>query len=325
MSDKNPDWNYHPDLPLEPVPYWAWPPRPRALVAWVWENFLSASDRVVYILFALAVGLWIQPVTPDQASLQPGWVLAALLRNYIALLIVAGGLHIWFYGYDAQGNVLRFDQRPITGRKNALFKFSDQTKDNMFYALASGAPIATLWEVAARLGYANDILTTISFSAHPIWFLALFPILTLWQGLHFYFVHRALHHPPIYRHIHSVHHRNVNVGPWSGMSMHPVEHLLYFSSLLIFLVLPSHPLHMIFLLYWQLLGAPSGHSGYEAVWIKDKRRLFVGGFFHQLHHRYYECNYGSPEIPFDKWFGTFHDGSDSATKRTRARKREMHR
>ena len=50
----------------------------------------------------------------------------------------------------------------------------------------------------------------------------------------------------------------------------------------------------------------------------------AGDFFHQLHHRYFECNYGTSEIPFDKWFGTYHDGSAEATTRTRAYKKQMY-
>jgi sterol desaturase/sphingolipid hydroxylase (fatty acid hydroxylase superfamily) len=40
-----------------------------------------------------------------------------------------------------------------------------------------------------------------------------------------------------------------------------------------------------------------------------------------LHHRYFECNYGTAEMPWDRWFGSFHDGSEAATKRIRARKK----
>ena len=50
----------------------------------------------------------------------------------------------------------------------------------------------------------------------------------------------------------------------------------------------------------------------------------IGGFFHQLHHRYYECNYGSPEFLLDKWFGTYNDGTEKMTMKIRERKRRMH-
>ncbi|WP_287307857.1 hypothetical protein [Mesorhizobium sp.] len=49
----------------------------------------------------------------------------------------------------------------------------------------------------------------------------------------------------------------------------------------------------------------------------------MGDFFHQLHHRYFECNYGGTEVPLDAWFGTFHDRSEEATARTRVRLKEM--
>lgn len=317
-------WNWHPELPLGFNPYWHWPPKPVSILKWLVGNFLQFSDRVIFLAFAFAVAIWIQPLTQAHAVFSPDWVLLALLRNYIALLVVAGGLHLWFYGIDAQGNRLRYDTRPIKGRKNSLFMFGYQTWDNMFYALAYGAPIATGYEVLARWMYANGHLNMIDFVDQPVWFILMFPLLTLFQNFHFYFVHRLLHWPPLYRQVHSVHHRNVNTGPWSGMSMHPFEHLMYFSTFLIFLVVPSNPVHMVFLLYWQLLGAPSSHSGYEAIWVKDKSRFLVGSFFHQLHHRYYECNYGGVEWPWDKWFGTFHDGSEEATKATRARKKSMY-
>ena len=135
---------------------------------------------------------------------------------------------------------------------------------------------------------------------------------------------RVLHLPPLYKRVHAIHQRNVNVGPWLGLSMHPFEHLLYFCTLAIFFLVLAHPVHLVFLLFWQLLGAPTGPSGYEAVWAKDKRALILRGFFHQLHHRYYECNYGSGAFPFDKWFGTYHDRSKEATVATRARKRKTH-
>lgn len=188
-----------------------------------------------------------------------------------------------------------------------------------------GATSLSVLECFLRWSYASGLIGALSFSAHPVWFVLLFPLLAVWQSFHFYSVHLILHQPSIYKHVHSVHHRNVNTGPWSGMSMHPVEALAYLSAILIVLVLPSHPVHMLFLGYWLMLGAASSHSGYEAIWTQNRQALLLGAFFHQLHHRYYECNYGNAEMPWDKWFGTYHDGSEEATHRTRNRKRQMHR
>ena len=122
----------------------------------------------------------------------------------------------------------------------------------------------------------------------------------------------------MYLRVHAIHHRSVSPTSWSGLSMHPVEHLLYFSTLAVFLVLPSHPVHMLFLLFWQLLGAPSGHSGFDAVSVAGRRVLALDPFFHHLHHRFFECNYGSGEFPLDRWLDTRHDGSGEATEAIQA-------
>lgn len=318
------EWFFHPALPVAYAPYWLWPPRPISFARWVFQNWLQVSDRSIYVLVAFTVAYWQQPFGPGQAGLEVGWIAEVLIRNLVLLGAVAGILHVWFYGIDGQGKRLKFDPRPYNKRKNALFKFGYQTWDNMFYSLVSGVPIASAFEVLIRWFYANDLLNTVTFADSWLWFVLAFPFLALFQSLHFYVIHRIIHWPPLYKHVHSVHHRNVNTGPWSGMSMHPVEHVFYFSSMLMFLILPFAPVHVLFLLYWQMLGAASSHSGYEAVWVKDKSRLLIGAFFHQLHHRYYECNYGNSEMPWDKWFGSFHDGSEEATRITRDRKRKMH-
>lgn len=318
------EWHWHPELPVRHAPYWLWPPKPAALIKWVWQNWLQFSDRSFFLALAFLVTFWLHPVGQEQSSLGLGWTAWVFLRNWLLLLIVAGGLHHWFYGIDGQGKLQKFDPRPYFNRKNALFKFGYQTWDNVYYSMMFGATILSSLECFLRWSYANGLIGTLSFGAHPVWFILMFPLLALWQSFHFYVVHLFLHQPFIYKYVHSVHHRNVNTGPWSGMSMHPVEALTYLSAILIVLILPSHPVHMLFLGYWLMLGAASSHSGYEALWARDRQAILLGAFFHQLHHRYYECNYGNAEMPWDKWFGTYHDGSEEATQRTRNRKRQMH-
>jgi len=33
-----------------------------------------------------------------------------------------------------------------------------------------------------------------------------------------------------------------------------------------------------------------------------------------VHHRYFDCNYGSLDVPWDRFFGTFHDGTPAGDK-----------
>jgi len=106
--------------------------------------------------------------------------------------------------------------------------------------------------------------------------------------------------------------------------MHPVEHFLYLTTFLIHWIVPSHPIHLYFHVIYQGPGAAMTHTGYENLLLHDKKRLALGTFYHQLHHRYYECNYGNQEMPWDRWFGTFHDGTAEGTQATKDRRREMY-
>jgi sterol desaturase/sphingolipid hydroxylase (fatty acid hydroxylase superfamily) len=120
-----------------------------------------------------------------------------------------------------------------------------------------------------------------------------------------------------------VHHRNINVGPWSGMSMHPIEQFVFLGSVLIHVVIGAHPAHIIFHLQYYFLTAITTHSGYQGLLVRDKNQLSLGTFHHQMHHRYFECNYGSLEIPWDKWFGSFHDGTAAANEKMQERRKRI--
>ena len=58
--------------------------------------------------------------------------------------------------------------------------------------------------------------------------------------------------------------------------------------------------------------------------IVGERGVPAASFFHQLHHRYFECNYGENDFPFDKWFGTFHDGSPESDAAMRDKRNAAH-
>ena len=133
------------------------------------------------------------------------------------------------------------------------------------------------------------IPTLDSFSASPLWFMVFFVVIRFWQSIHFYWIHRLMHVPMLFRKVHHVHHRNINTGPWSGLSMHPVE-LLFFSGILIHFVPPSHPVHLIFHMSALSLGAVYSHSDFAKLLIRAREAMNAGSFHQQLRHRYFECN-----------------------------------
>lgn len=317
------DWNYHPYLPLADPSIFHWPPNPKFLGRWVLHNWLMLSERVLMVALAVLLFAFAYPPLEAAKTFEFGWIARVWAVNAAMIILVAGGLHWYFYIMRRQAKRLKFDHRDQT-KKNRLWNFSNQVHDNMFWSLTSGVGQLTAYQVFVFWLMANGYAPVITLAANPVWFVLGFVILPIWSAFHFYWIHRLLHVPFLYKHVHSLHHRNINIGPWSGISMHPVEHFLYFSSLLIHWVVASHPIHLIFHVIYQGPGAAMSHTGYEDLLVRDKRRLALGTFYHQLHHRYYECNYGNQEMPWDRWFGTFHDGTPEGTIATRERRKVMY-
>ncbi len=102
----------------------------------------------------------------------------------------------------------------------------------------------------------------------------------------------------LYRHFHSLHHKSHNPGPWSGLSMHPVEHFFYYTCAYFPLLFSCHPLHFLYAKFTADISPIAGHDGHDDP-------AGGGGAFHYLHHAYFECNYGVKLIEFDRLFGTY--------------------
>ena len=195
----------------------------------------------------------------------------------------------------------------------------------MVWTLGSGVAVWTAYEVLMLWAMANGYAPVLTWADNLVGFVVLIFLTPLRISFHFYWIHRWLHWPPLYKVAHALHHRNTNVGPWFGPSMHPIEHLLFFSSVLIHWVVATHPIHILFHMQHQALTAATSHTGFEGLLVADKNRLALGTFHHQMHHRYFECNYGDLEVPWDRWFGSFHDGTETAHEVFRRRRLQLHR
>ncbi|MEM8793744.1 MAG: sterol desaturase family protein [Pseudomonadota bacterium] len=321
-SDFARQWHHMPTRPIAVSPIFSWPPDPVRIWAWIRDRWFTLAENSILTVLAIATWAWLQPPLEQTKTFEFGWIAQMFLRNILLMTIVAGGLHLWFHRYKRQGDRLKYDRREMGGRLRT-FTFNSQLLDNMFWTLTSGVGFWTAYEALMLWAMANGYAPVLTWADNPVWFVALIFLTPLWISFHFYWIHRWLHWPPLYRLAHSLHHRNTNVGPWSGLSMHPVEHLMFFSSVLVHFVIPAHPIHILFQMQHQALTAATSHTGFEGLLVKDKNRLALGTFHHQMHHRYFECNYGNLEVPWDKWFGSFHDGTDAAHERMKERRRRL--
>ncbi len=306
-------WHFLPPLPVQVSPYFNWPPDITSILKWMVSGWFPVSERLIILFLAIGCSFFFQPSLETSQQLAPTWVAGLLLRNIALMSLVAGGLHWYFYVARKQGDERRYDARPFA-TNSRLFTFGSQVRDNMFWTLVSGVTVWTAYEALMLWSLANGYAPQLSMPEQWLWLVVLIFLLPMWETSHFFLIHRLIHTSKIYQRVHALHHRNTNVGPWSGMSMHPLEHLIYLSTVLIHFVIPSTPMLVAFHLMYFTLSAATTHSGYQGIIIGGKLILPLGTYHHQLHHRYVTCNYGGLEIPWDEWTGSFHNGTDEAHK-----------
>jgi sterol desaturase/sphingolipid hydroxylase (fatty acid hydroxylase superfamily) len=319
LGSRNPRGEWKPHEPLRYPPVFIWPPQPRKFVGWLFgfPGYIWPWN-LLYAVIGLAVWLYATPTFEATRTFNWGWIAFVLVRNAALVLVYFGAFHLRLYMLRAQGLSFKYNAKwPATNSPTFLFR--NQTADNVFWTFASAVPIWTAWECLTLWLFANGRIPLLEWSRNPVWFVALFFLVPLFREVHFYLVHRLIHWPPLYRTVHRLHHKNVNPGPWSGLAMHPIEHVLYFSVVLVHWVVPSSPAHALYTLLHAGLAPAPGHVGFDQVVVGDHSVLATHSYDHYLHHKYFECNYSDGVIPIDKWFNTFHDGSEDSEARLRQR------
>jgi sterol desaturase/sphingolipid hydroxylase (fatty acid hydroxylase superfamily) len=296
----------------------SWPPRPRALLKYIfgWPGFLWPQPIAV-LLFSWFTWKYLTPDVQVARHLTLGWIWPILLRNMLIVGITTSILHYLLYVRKIQGTTYKYNKRWPTG-DNPSFTFRNQTLDNLFWCFVWAVPVMTAWEVAGLWLQASGYSPIATWREHPIYLTVLLLLIQPYHVAHFHLNHALLHKGPLYRWVHSVHHRNVNSGPWSGMALHPVEALLFFAPVWLFLVIPSNPLIIIFYLQYVFYTTLPSHLGFGRVAKGiDGDSFDTDHYHHYLHHRYHECNYSGTVI--DRWLGTWHDGTVEAHERMKAR------
>lgn len=315
--NKRGDWT--PNEPAKTAPLFVFPPRPLAVLKWLPHYFFPYN--ALFFLSAWAWWLWVVPDTETMRRLAWGWVLWLLAVNAVAVFLWYFAFELRLYIRRAQGNRFKYNARFPADTPSDVFWFRSQNLDNMLRALLSGVPIWTGLQVLVLWAYANSIGNWLSWADHPLWLAVLCLLVPIIHETHFFLIHRLIHTPFLYKWVHSVHHNSVNPSPWSSLSMHPVEHLLYFAPILYHLVIPSNPVAALFQLHLAGFGAVPGHVGFDRIELGEDIAIESHAYIHYLHHKYFEVNYGDGLIPFDRWLGTFHDGSQEAEARMQERYR----
>jgi Delta7-sterol 5-desaturase len=147
-------------------------------------------------------------------------------------------------------------------------------------------------------------------SALPLWWLPLSLFLCLFaHDTWFYWTHRWMHDPRIFRAAHAVHHASRPPTAWAAMSFHPWEALTgaFVVPLLVF-VIPVHVAVLGLVLATMTLMGVTNHMGWE-MFPRALVHSRLGGWLitashHQRHHENYTCNYGLYFRIWDRLCGT---------------------
>ncbi len=145
---------------------------------------------------------------------------------------------------------------------------------------------------------------------------ASFYICLLAHDTYFYWTHRFMHWPPVFKYFHLGHHKSLTPSPWSILAFQPLEALVQFGTFaLIVFVIPIHPIVFgIYLLYDTIVNT-AGHNGFELVpkWVSKNPILKFGNTVthHDLHHVDFTKNYGAFFNIWDRLMGTFLDDDEA--------------
>lgn len=304
--NSNKGWQPKEKLQFPSIFIWS----PKKFLNWLISEYIWPWN-IFYFLLALLTYNFFQPNIADMKTFSLDWVSIIFLRNLFLVVFFASFWHLRLYTFKKQKDKYKYNLKPLG--KGKTWNFRSQTRENIFWCVFSAVPIMTAYEALLMWCYSNDYLffSISSWYNNPFYFCIMFIVIPIWHNFHFFVIHRISHIKICYKIFHYIHHKNVNTAPWSGLSMHPIEHILFYSSLLIHFIIPTHIIHIIYQSQRASLMSLYGHSGFAELVVNEKANITVphATYYHYLHHRYFECNYGDLSVPFDKWFGSFHDGT----------------
>jgi sterol desaturase/sphingolipid hydroxylase (fatty acid hydroxylase superfamily) len=314
-TNKRGDWA--PNEPVRYAPLFTLPFSLKAFLEWLPHYFLPWN--ILFALSAVAYWAWIIPPVETMQTLSWGWPLWLYAVNAFATFLFYGAFELHLYVLKRQERRFKYNGKFPSEQKNNAFWFERQNVDNMLRTFLSGVVVWTAVEVVVLWAFANGYAPWLQFAQHPVYLAALALVVPIIHEFHFFCIHRLIHTPFLYKWVHSVHHNSVNPSPWSSLSMHPVEHLLYFSTAFYHLLIPSNPVLALYQLHYASFGAIPGHVGFDKIEVGREGHIDSHAYAHYLHHKYFEVNYGDALIPLDKWFGTWHDGSKEGDALMQAR------
>jgi len=166
---------------------------------------------------------------------------------------------------------------------------------SLLAAAIYGAPAGLTMYAWINLGWTR-IYTDVSAYGWP-WLPLSVAVYLFLHDTWFYWTHRAMHRPRLFRLIHAVHHDSRPPTAWAAMSFHPWEALsgAILIPALTFLI-PIHVAALGLVLATMTFFGVTNHMGWEIFprrWIAGPfGSVLISASHHHRHHGDYRCNYG---------------------------------
>ncbi|MDZ7825126.1 MAG: sterol desaturase family protein [Gammaproteobacteria bacterium] len=116
------------------------------------------------------------------------------------------------------------------------------------------------------------------------WFVASIGVMALIHDSYYYWAHRLMHHPKVFRHVHKLHHGFHNPTPYASYAFHPWEAIIEVAWVApVALLMPVHPAafacYVVFLTVLNVIS----HLGYE-FYPSRVAKWFITSTHHNMHH-----------------------------------------
>jgi sterol desaturase/sphingolipid hydroxylase (fatty acid hydroxylase superfamily) len=158
-----------------------------------------------------------------------------------------------------------------------------------------------------------------------LWFWIAFPIMFVIHDTYFYWTHRAMHHPKLFKILHLVHHKSTNPSPWAAYAFHPLEAFVEAGVFIVFvMIMPVQTLHLFIFFFLMIVYNVYGHLGWE-LYPKNFNKSFIGRWVntsvnHNQHHQFFKGNYGLYFLWWDRWMHTLREDYDKSFEEVKTRK-----
>ncbi len=231
-------------------------------------------------------------------------IIVPLIINFLRYFLLAGIPFLIFYIFFPHVFSKNKIQKRIAKRKDFIREILHSMQTTLIL-VAVGLSILMTPLKKYTVIY-QDIDT------YPLWWMPVSILLGLiLHDTYFYWMHRTVHHPTLFKRVHLLHHKSVSPSPWASYSFHFLEGILeaLIAPLIMFLI-PMHPISFLLFTTIAFIINVYGHLGYEIAprWLRHTFLFEIvnTSVHHNLHHAKFKGNYGLYFRLWDRLMGTEH-------------------